>query len=144
MLTNILYGKTLVALQELLLEELARRANVQMQSQHRSTLQYKDVGESWSRQSKDFYHLTLILVIQTSFFCVSTATVVHDWKALLFLSGMIVILKYSLKACPNAASCMVRVLPTRLHCHASWSDALRQCAGSMQTLSHNQWLSQHC
>lgn len=30
--------------QELLLEELARRANVQMQSQHRSTLQYKDVG----------------------------------------------------------------------------------------------------
>ena len=37
---------TLLPLQELLLEELARRANVQMQSQHRSTLQYKDVGES--------------------------------------------------------------------------------------------------
>ncbi len=27
------------------MEELARRANVQMQSQHRSTLQYKDVGK---------------------------------------------------------------------------------------------------
>lgn len=41
-------GKTLAAAQELLLEELARRANIQMQSQHRSTLQYKDVGESES------------------------------------------------------------------------------------------------
>ena len=31
--------------QELFLEGLARRANAQMQYQHRSTLQYKDVGE---------------------------------------------------------------------------------------------------
>lgn len=41
----LLHCKNLAALQELLLEELARRANVQMQSQHRSTLQYKDVGK---------------------------------------------------------------------------------------------------
>ena len=40
--------QSFAALQELLLEELARRANVQMQSQHRSTLQYKDVGKSAS------------------------------------------------------------------------------------------------
>ena len=34
-------------MQELLLEELARRANSQMQTQHRSTLQYKDVGTAF-------------------------------------------------------------------------------------------------
>lgn len=44
----VMSGKILPTLQELLLEELARRANMQMQSQHRSTLQYKDVGESSS------------------------------------------------------------------------------------------------
>ena len=48
MLMICMYAITLAALQELLLEELARRANVQMQSQHRSTLQYKVVGESGS------------------------------------------------------------------------------------------------
>lgn len=46
MLIDVMPGKTFPTLQELLLEELARRANIQMQSQHRSTLQYKDVGES--------------------------------------------------------------------------------------------------
>lgn len=46
MVMSVMYGKTLPTMQELLLEELARRANMQMQSQHRSTLQYKDVGES--------------------------------------------------------------------------------------------------
>ena len=45
---SVVSGKTRPTLQELLLEELARRANMQMQSQHRSTLQYKDVGESGS------------------------------------------------------------------------------------------------
>lgn len=48
MLMIVMSGMTLPTLQELLLEELARRANMQMQSQHRSTLQYKDVGESRS------------------------------------------------------------------------------------------------
>ena len=39
-------------MQELLLEELARRANSQMQTQHRSTLQYKDVGTAFPFSSE--------------------------------------------------------------------------------------------
>jgi len=68
------------------LEELARRANVQMQSQHRSTLQYKDVGKSlclafWVE------HQMLMTSSNRYIGVFPAATVVHDWKALLFLSG---------------------------------------------------------
>ena len=67
------------------MEELARRANVQMQSQHRSTLQYKDVGK--------ILCLACLGIASdaddssTQYIVFHAATVVHDWKALLFLSG---------------------------------------------------------
>ncbi len=68
------------------MEELARRANVQMQSQHRSTLQYKDVGKLlclafWVE------HQMLMTSGNQHIGVFPAATVVHDWKALLFLSG---------------------------------------------------------
>jgi len=68
------------------LEELARRANVQMQSQHRSTLQYKDVGKFLCLAFFD-KHQMLMTSSSQYMDMFPAATVVHDWKALLFLSG---------------------------------------------------------
>ena len=71
---------------------------------------------------------------------VSAATVVHDWKALLFLSGMII----------NSFDCyclfepewLVKVLHGCCCCHASLVPD--EPWGLLQTSFRNQWPSPHC